>query len=178
MQQTILDKWEATCALASEVVKASGLLKGDKAEIFTTKWWEKLRFSHFGNLMSQAFLKQPSLKRELRDLFKSQNDKLSFYDLFQFIDKKLQIKMKNWEEDSIENRLDRMGLAFIEFNEFNEFSMEYGVDWGEKLIQNDIEAILEAKLNLSYLDYQLSTQDYFMGCHTMLTSEKAALAKV
>ena len=63
--------------------------------------------------------------------------------------------MKNWEEDAIENRLDKLGLAFIEFNEFNEFTMEYGIDWGEKLIENDIEAILESKLNLDYKDYTL-----------------------
>lgn len=144
----------------------------------TAKWWERLRFSHFGTELEQTLKKQPALKRELRDLFKSQKDKLSYFDLFQFIETKLKIKMKNWEEDSIENRLDKMGLAFIEFNEFNEFSEQYGIDWGEKLIENDIEALLEAKLNLSYLDYQLSTEDYFMGCQTMLTSEKAALAKV
>lgn len=86
--------------------------------------------------------------------------------------------MKNWEEDAIENRLDRLGLAFIEFNEFNEFSMEYGIDWGEQLIENDIESILQNKLNLDYKDYNVTAEDYFMGCPSMLTSEKAALAKV
>lgn len=44
-------------------------------------------------------------------------------------------------------RLDRLGLAFVEFNEFNEFSQEYGIDWGEPLLENDIEAKLEAKIN-------------------------------
>lgn len=68
-------------------------------------------------------------------------------------------------------------MAFIEFNEFNEFSMEYGVDWNEPLLENDLEDILDAKLNLSYKDYQLSDQDFFHGCPSMLTSEKAALAK-
>jgi hypothetical protein len=77
--------------------------------------------------------------------------------LFQFIDKKLNIKMRNWEEDSIENRLDRLGLAFIEFNEFNEFSQSYNIDWGEALQENDLEAQLEKKLNLSYKDYSVST---------------------
>jgi hypothetical protein len=33
-------------------------------------------------------------------------------------------------------------------------------------------------LNLDYKDYILSPEDYFMGCTTMLTSEKAALSKV
>jgi hypothetical protein len=68
-------------------------------------------------------------------------------------------------------------MAFIEFNEFNEFSMEHGLNFGEELLQNDLEEILDLKLNLSYLDYKVTKYDYFMGCPTMLTSEKAALAK-
>ena len=31
--------------------------------------------------------------------------------------------------------------------------------------------------NQSYSDYKVTKKDYFMGCPTMLTSEKAALAK-
>ena len=68
-------------------------------------------------------------------------------------------------------------MAFIEFNEFNEFCMDYDIDFQEHLLENDLEDILDAKLNLSYKDYKLSKVDYFRGCHTMLTSEKAALAK-
>lgn len=115
---------------------------------------------------------------ELRSLFKGQKDKLSYFDLFQFIEHKLKIKLKNWEEDSIEGRLDRLGMAFIEFNEFNEFSKEHGIEWGEDLLETDMEDILDAKLNLSYKDYKLGEDDYFMGCKTILCSEKAALAKV
>jgi hypothetical protein len=44
-------------------------------------------------------------------------------------------------------------------------------------LENDLEDILDAKLNVSYLDYKLTKNDYFRGCKTMLTSEKAALAK-
>lgn len=170
--------WEACTTLAKQVIDKYGSInKDDKNIIFTEKWWSKLRFNHFGSELAQKLNKQESLKRELRALFKSQNDKCSYYDLFQFIDKKLNIKMRNWEEDSIENRLDRLGLAFIEFNEFNEFSQSYNIDWGEALQENDLEAQLEKKLNLSYKDYSVSTQDYFNGCPTMLTNEKAALAK-
>jgi hypothetical protein len=68
-------------------------------------------------------------------------------------------------------------MAFIEFNEFNEFTMQFGVDWGEKLVENDLEEVLEHKLNTSYKDYKLSKSDYFNGCKTILTSEKAALAR-
>ena len=87
------------------------------------------------------------------------------------------IKLKNFEEDALEGRLDRLSMAFIEFNEFNEFSMEYGIDWGEELLATDMEDVLDQKLNLSYKDYQLSKDDYFQGCKSMLTTEKAALAR-
>ena len=114
----------------------------------------------------------------IREIFRSQNDKLSYYNLFQFIEHQLQIKLRNWEEDALESRLDRLGMAFIEFNEFNEFCLDYGIDFGEALLETDLEDILDAKLNLSYKDYKLTKYDYFQGCPTMLTSEKAALAKV
>ena len=52
-------------------------------------------------------------------------------------------------------------MAFIEFNEFNEFSMEQGLEFGEPLLETDLEYILDAKLNLSYLDYKVSKYDYF-----------------
>jgi len=68
-------------------------------------------------------------------------------------------------------------MAFIEYNEINEFSMKYNIDWKEALIENDIEAIIDKKHNISYLDYRITDKDYFMGCHTMLNNEKAALAK-
>jgi len=69
-------------------------------------------------------------------------------------------------------------MAFIEFNEFNEFSMEFDIDWNEKLLENDLEDILDAKINLSYKDYTVTEEDYFRQIPTILTSEKAALAKV
>jgi len=71
------------------------------------------------------------------------------------------IKLANWEEDALESRLDRLGMAFIEFNEWNEFCMEFGMDWGEPLLETDLEDVLDAKLNLSYKDYKLSKNDYF-----------------
>ena len=67
-------------------------------------------------------------------------------------------------------------MAFIEFNEFNEFCVQYGIDWNEKVLETDLEDILEEKLNLSYKDYKVTKKDYFNECPTMLTSEKAALA--
>ena len=55
--------------------------------------------------------------------------------------------------------------------------MEFGFDWGEPLLDIDLEDILDAKLNQSYKNYKLTEEDYFQRCKTMLTSEKAALAK-
>ena len=62
----------------------------------------------------------------------------------------MKIKLANWEEDQLESRLDRLGMAYIEFNEFNEFCLEYGINWGEQLLETDNEAILDARINLSY----------------------------
>ena len=128
--------------------------------------------------MVENFNNKPELMKELRDMFKSQNDKLSYFDMFQFIKNKMQIELQNWEEDALEGRFDRLGMAFIEFNEFNEFSLEYGLNWGEALAENDLEDILDAKINLSYKDYIVTEADYFQGCATMLNNEKAALATV
>ena len=128
--------------------------------------------------MVENFNNKPELMKELRDMFKSQNDKLSYFDMFQFIKNKMQIELQNWEEDALEGRFDRLGMAFIEFNEFNEFSLEYGLNWGEALAENDLEDILDAKINLSYKDYVVTEDDYFQGCATMLNNEKAALATV
>jgi len=35
-------------------------------------------------------------------------------------------------------------MAFIEFNEFNEFCQEFMIDWGEELLETDLEDILDA----------------------------------
>ena len=52
----------------------------------------------------------------------------------------------------------------------------YGIDWGEEVQKTDLEDIVEQYINVSYQDYKLKKDDYFEGCKTMLTSEKAALA--
>ena len=62
-------------------------------------------------------------------MFAAQKDKLSYYDFFVFVEQTCGIELKNWEEDALEGRLDRLGMAFIEFNEFNEFSIEHGLDF-------------------------------------------------
>lgn len=84
--------------------------------------------------------------------------------------------LEKWEKDALENRLDKLGMAFIEFNEFNEFSETYKIDFKERILDNDLESIMEEKMNVSYKNYTVTAEDYFMGCKTMLTNEKAALA--
>lgn len=170
--------WMATCFYATQIINAHQKMTANQEEILTQKWWEYLRFSKFGLSMAQKFKQKPSLMTELRSIFRGQNDKIAYFDLFQFIEHILQIQLQSWEEDALEGRLDRLGMAFIEFNEMNEFSQTYGIDWGEALLETDMEDILDAKLNLSYKDYQLTDEDFFMGCPSMLMSEKAALAKV
>ena len=71
------------------------------------------------------------------------------------------LKLENWEESMLEERLDRLCMAFIEFNEFNEFIIPFDVDFGEPVKETDLEEILEQKLNVSYKDYKLSVSDYF-----------------
>lgn len=87
----------------------------------------------------------------------------------------LKIKLQNWEEDALEGRLDRLGMAFIEFNEFNEFCMEHNIDFGEELLETDLEDVLDEKINTSYQDYKVTKKDWFNNVSTILTSEKAAL---
>ena len=128
-------------------------MKSKHEDILTQYWWEHLRYSNFGNQIAAKFKAKPNLQTEMRNMFRKQNDQLSYYDLFQYVEHILSIKLENWEEDALEGRLDRLGFAFIEFNEFNEFTMDYGVDWNEELLENDLEDQLDAKNNLSYKDY-------------------------
>jgi len=184
-----VELWDAVCAMSKDITTSHEALvkrneqekdeaKKEKEEvILTQKWWEYVRYSHFGEELARKLNKNQVLKAELRKLFKGQDDRLSYYDLFQFIDLRLAIKLENWEEDALEGRLDRLGMAFVEFNEFNEFSMSFALDWKEPLLQTDLEDVLDAKLNLSYKDYVLTEDDYFMGRKSILNSEKAALAK-
>jgi len=45
-------------------------MTGDKEIILTTKWWETVRFSHFGEEMAEILSKNQKMKDELRKLFK------------------------------------------------------------------------------------------------------------
>ena len=87
------------------------------------------------------------------------------------------MELEPWDQDAIETRLDRLGVGYIEFNEFSKFTKDYGVDWGEPLLEIDELQIAETKNNVSYKDYTVTEADYFKENPTMLTNEKAAMAK-
>ena len=80
----------------------------------------------------------------------------------------------------LEKRLDPFSTAFISFIDFYKFTTEYGCKWPQGINpQEDLK--FEKKMhkleNQSYSEYKVTKKDYFMGCATMLTSEKATLAK-
>jgi len=50
-------------------------------------------------------------------------------------------------------RLDKMGLAFIDYNEFRKFCSEYNIELGESLNLEDLEELIEKKENVSFYDY-------------------------
>lgn len=110
--------------------------------------------------------------------FKEHKNKLSYFDFFNHVENDLNIKLKTWENDALESKLDKMGFAWIDYWEFVEFCEEYDVQFDEpNRPEMDAEQIMEQKMNVSYKDYKLSKNDYFNGIKTILTSEKAALAK-
>jgi hypothetical protein len=113
----------------------------------------------------------------LRLIFKTQRDKISYHSFFKYLQETLKLELADWEIDQLENRLDRFGMAFINFNEFNQFCLEYDISWEEELQAVSLDSALEAKLSTNFKDYKLKKSDYFKGIETILTSEIAALAK-
>ena len=85
--------WMATCFHASQIIKAHQKMTSNHEIILTQKWWEYLRYSKFGLSMAEKFKLNPSFMTELRAMFKAQDDKIAYYDLFQFIEHILDIKL-------------------------------------------------------------------------------------
>ena len=73
--------WMSTCVQAEGIIKAYNQMK-DKEQILTTDWWEYQRYSNFGILLASRFKSKNHLMKQLRDKFRSQGDKLSYFDLF------------------------------------------------------------------------------------------------
>lgn len=143
----------------------------------STEWWEHLRFSKFGHALHNA-LQNAQVCNKIKSHFKEHKNKLSYFDFFNHVEFDIKCNLKVWESDALETRLDRLGLAYIDYWEFVEFCDMYEVDIGEQERPDlDTEQIMQEKLNVSYKDYKLTKEDYFNGQKTILTSEKAALAK-
>jgi len=87
------------------------------------EWWEKVRFDKIGSLIASRLKVNTEQRENLRSLFKKYTDRLSYHDFFNFLEQGLKINLEGWEKDALEERLDRLGMAFIEFNELNEFCM-------------------------------------------------------
>jgi hypothetical protein len=56
----------ATTTLAMEVKTWFGRIQENHEVILTTKWWQKLRYFHFGSEMKEVFEQKPELMTELR----------------------------------------------------------------------------------------------------------------
>lgn len=76
------EAWAATCTLAMEIITWYGRIQENHEVISTQKWWNKLRYYHFGNEMKECFQAKPELMQELRTVFKEFNDKCTYFDLF------------------------------------------------------------------------------------------------
>ena len=130
-----LEMWDCVIFQALKVTMEYGKLDAKKQPtIMSQQWWERMRYRRFGDECAKQLNANPQLKAEIREIFKSHQDKLCYYDFSQFTQKKLKLQLKNWEEEDLESRLDQLGMAFIEFNEFNEFMLEFGLDFGEPVI--------------------------------------------
>ena len=73
--------WEATCFHAQQIIDAYPDVE-DKESILTPKYWEHLRYSRFGNEMAKVLSADPKLMKDLRQQFRDQKDKLSYWSLF------------------------------------------------------------------------------------------------
>ena len=77
--------WQAVASMSQDIITGHAeLLKQQESEevVLTQNWWEKVRYSRFGLELAKKLGKSQGLKSELRKLFQSQNDKLSYYDMF------------------------------------------------------------------------------------------------
>jgi hypothetical protein len=150
------------------------------SDILSQVWWNHHRFAFLGEQLKIAYDKTPKIMEDVRENFRNHKDKLSYFEFFNHLEFDCKLKFKNWQLDSIESRLDKLGLAYIDWQEYLEFCIDWDIDFfGEQPDKAlDTEAIMQERLNVSYKDYKLTKADYFnQEGKTILNSEKAALAK-
>jgi len=77
--------WASTTTLAMEIISWYGRLKENHQAILSPEWWAQVRYYHFGSELTDKLGENEDLKQELRALFKACDDKLQYYDFFQFV---------------------------------------------------------------------------------------------
>ena len=83
--------------------------------------------------------------------------------------------MQCFEEDALEGRLDRLGMAFIEFNEFNEFSNQYGAKPTNVPIALGLDKFLQTPRALD-IDELSALRDGLIQCLAIVQGEVTARA--
>jgi hypothetical protein len=100
-------------------------------DILTQTWWSHARFSKVGQSIAKAFASNSKVQQKIVDNFKSHKNKLSYYDFFNHLEFDLKVRLKDWESDALEGRLDRLSFAFVDYWEFVEFMEEFEVFFDE-----------------------------------------------
>jgi len=103
--EEIEETWKTVSSYITRILSTYETLKQDqKEDIFKPRWWEKLRFIDIAAQLKDK-LSLPGIKEKLRQIFKNQKDKISYYDFFSFLLDQ-GIKLRNWQEDALQDRLD------------------------------------------------------------------------
>jgi hypothetical protein len=68
--------------MAKDIIAEHAKMTSKQEDILTQYWWEHLRYFNFGNQVCKQFKAKPNLQTEMRSMFRKQQDKLSYYDLF------------------------------------------------------------------------------------------------
>lgn len=124
-------EWVAICDQAKMLIDKYQKLTDTGAkmvnEILTQTWWNHARFDRVGNGIKASFDANPAVRQKVIANFKDHKNKLSYFDFFNHVEFDIKLQLKDWECDALENRLDRLGLAYIDYWEFVEFMEDFGV---------------------------------------------------
>ena len=120
-----LNDWDCITTLAVEMQAVR-----DISEIQDLDWWEKHRFTFFGEQLRDAFNQNKKSFDGMKKVFDEHQNRLSYFDFFTYLKGIGVVVEKDWEVEAITQRLDAQGLAYIEFNEFNEFLISNGYNTG------------------------------------------------
>jgi hypothetical protein len=91
-----LSAWDATTALAADITEAYSKLSDNKERIMTPEWWARMQYERIGSMLAAKLTNNTELKEALRSLFRAHEDKLSYCDMFQFLENQLKLKLEDW----------------------------------------------------------------------------------